>query len=128
MFDMDNLKTINDTFGHSAGDVALKATAWTLAQVFRSTDTVARLGGDEFAVVAFCETQHERRKILGRVDKQLELFNSSPDTDLPLSLSVGTAWYRPGNQEQSFDELMAVADKDMYRKKQSKKMAPPEAP
>ncbi len=119
-FDMDNLKTINDTYGHGAGDVALKATAAAMQQVFRSSDIVARLGGDEFAVLATCNTHYERRKILGRLDDQLALFNSDPNNDLPLSLSVGTTWFRPGDT-RTLSQLMAAADIKMYRKKRAKK-------
>src|SRR5258708_31676270 len=51
-FDVDNLKSINDTAGHAAGDAVLVQTAQVLRGVFRNRDVVGRLGGDEFAVLA----------------------------------------------------------------------------
>ena len=59
MLDMDNLKTINDTFGHAEGDQALKATGDVLAGVLRSTDVLGRLGGDEFAAILVCWSDFE---------------------------------------------------------------------
>ena len=62
-FDVDELKIINDTFGHWAGDRALMEVASVLRQAFRATDIVARVGGDEFAVLA--TTLAEPRPKLG---------------------------------------------------------------
>jgi diguanylate cyclase (GGDEF)-like protein len=51
LFDLDDLKTINDSKGHTAGDTALKAFAQALAETARAADIVCRIGGDEFAVI-----------------------------------------------------------------------------
>jgi GGDEF domain-containing protein len=65
--DLDNLKQINDSYGHVEGDGALVRTADTLEQTFRHSDVLARLGGDEFAVLALEASSQYRNVILDRL-------------------------------------------------------------
>lgn len=70
--DVDNLKEINDSFGHREGDLALVRAADALEETFRDSDILARLGGDEFAVLASDATIPSRQAIVPRIEKSLE--------------------------------------------------------
>ena len=113
--DLDGLKQVNDSFGHSEGDRALKHTAEALEQTFRDSDVIARLGGDEFAVLAieasdFSETTIRTR--LGECLKSVSCYESR----YAISLSVGAARFDP-HSRTSLRELMLQADSAMYEVK-----------
>lgn len=113
--DLDDLKGINDTFGHREGDLALVRTADALEATFRDSDLLARLGGDEFAVLAWEASLPDIQTILVRLAKNLEKANST-ESRFRLSLSVGVARYDPQYPE-TLGELMAKADQEMYKHK-----------
>jgi diguanylate cyclase (GGDEF)-like protein len=113
--DVDDLKVLNDTFGHKEGDLALVRTADALEETFRTSDVLARLGGDEFAVLAWEASIPDLRAILVRLEKNL-LKVMADETRYKLSLSMGVCRYDPDNP-LSLGELMARADKDMYKHK-----------
>src|SRR5271168_423398 len=113
--DVDNLKRINDSFGHREGDFALIRTADALEETFRDSDILARIGGDEFAILAWEASLPNRRRILSRLEKNLEKANSE-EPRYKLSLSVGVGRYDP-QDPLSLAELMAHADRDMYKHK-----------
>jgi two-component system, cell cycle response regulator len=110
--DVDNLKEINDSFGHQAGDVALVRAAVALKETFRDSDILARLGGDEFAVLASDASFPNRNTIVSRIEKSLEKWNAE-DARYNLSFSIGVARFNP-QASVSLGELMARADEDMY--------------
>lgn len=116
--DVDNLKQINDTFGHAAGDEALIATAHVLNETFRDSDIKARMGGDEFVVLML--DVREADVDIGidatkRLQAHLDRYNEQAH-DHPLSISVGIALWDPV-APRSFEELVAEADAAMYRAK-----------
>jgi diguanylate cyclase (GGDEF)-like protein len=113
--DLDGLKNINDSFGHRDGDLALIRTADALEETFRDSDVLARLGGDEFAVLAWEASMPDMCAILSRMEKNLQKANAGEDR-FKLTLSVGVARYDP-QSPVALGELMAVADRDMYRHK-----------
>ncbi len=117
--DLDNLKTINDTFGHREGDRALVRTADALEEVFRDSDIMARLGGDEFAILAFEATSRDQETILHRIEKSFRRANEQ-EPRYELSLSVGVARFDPLD-DVTLADLMAEADRVMYEEKRSKK-------
>jgi diguanylate cyclase (GGDEF)-like protein len=117
-FDVDELKLINDTFGHWAGDRALMEVAAVLRQAFRSTDIVARVGGDEFAVLAIAPADAAPDSWAARWREPLAALATR--RDLPLSVSVGLA--QPDEQGQmSPDDLLTRADMTMYTAKRLRK-------
>jgi len=116
--DVDGLKTINDCFGHSEGDLALIRTADALEQTFRDSDILARLGGDEFAVLAVEASCLNPEVILRRLENSLRKSNAN-ESRYQLSLSVGVARLDP-KHAVSVGELLDQADQAMYRKKRKK--------
>ena len=113
--DLDNMKGINDSFGHREGDLALIRTADALEETFRDSDLLARFGGDEFAVLASEASIPNRQAIVTRVAKSLGKANAE-EPRYKLSLSIGVARFDP-ESAISLGELMARADRDMYRHK-----------
>jgi len=117
VLDLDRLKEINDTYGHEAGDRALRVVGNALRGTVRQKDLCARFAGDEFIVVLWdCTPEHEARRVeelQGTV--AAHLFEPRPGVRLSLSISAGAARFPlDGN---TFDELLAAADERMYRDK-----------
>jgi len=117
--DVNNLKEINDTYGHQGGDLAIIRTADALEQTFRNSDVIARLGGDEFAVLALEASCENREVILRRLEKNLKGSNAD-ESRYELSLSVGVSRFDP-KHPVSLGKLIATADEVMY---EDKKMRP----
>jgi diguanylate cyclase (GGDEF)-like protein len=113
--DVDNLKKINDTYGHREGDLALVRTADALEKAFRGSDIIARLGGDEFVVLAQVASDHAQEVLLRRLEKNLKKL-STGGSRYELSLCVGVARFDP-KHAVALGELLAQADKAMYEKK-----------
>lgn len=113
--DVDGLKRINDSFGHSEGDLALTRTAEVLGKTFRDSDVLARLGGDEFAALAIEASGHSEATITVRLRQNLETVNTNESRYL-LSLSLGVVRFDP-RTTSSIAELMLQADRAMYEAK-----------
>ena len=113
--DLDGLKMINDTFGHKAGDEALKQVAEMLTRGVRRSDVVARIGGDEFAVLLENANEQSARDTAARLEDLISGCEFTHDGDaLPLSVAIGVGMI-DGND--SVDAVMAQADEEMYRRK-----------
>jgi diguanylate cyclase (GGDEF)-like protein/PAS domain S-box-containing protein len=117
--DVDNLKEINDTFGHKEGDMALIDIANILRKNYRESDIIARIGGDEFVVIPVGVTGDNIEVISSRLQKCLEIHNTEKNSSYKLSLSFGIAYYDPENP-CSIDELLVQGDKLMYEQKRHK--------
>jgi two-component system cell cycle response regulator len=113
--DVNNLKWINDSFGHPEGDLALVRAADALEETFRDSDILARLGGDEFTVLASGAAIPNNEAIVSRIEENLEKANGE-ETRYELTFSVGAARFDP-EAPRSLSELMALADRDMYVQK-----------
>ena len=120
--DLDNLKEINDKFGHAGGDEALRRTAKFLTTTFRSTDALARLGGDEFAALALGASPNGKKTLLFRLRSKLQASNLAMPDLPPLSLSIGMAFHEKENP-RTLQELIEIADAEMYAEKKAKKAA-----
>jgi len=118
--DLDGMKWINDKMGHKEGDNALIEVATVLKDAFRSSDIIARMGGDEFAVLAIDTSKLNPEILTTRLYNQLEALNNKENRKFRSSVSVGCAYYDP-EKPSSIEELMAHADKLMYKQKEKKK-------
>ncbi len=119
--DLDNLKEINDTFGHQAGDEILVATAGIFKDTFRESDIIARIGGDEFVVIPIGSSIDDVKVITERLRQNLENRNARKDGEHRLSISFGTSYYDP-ESPGSIDELVVQAEKLMYEQKINKRL------
>lgn len=111
LLDMDRLKEINDRHGHLVGTRALGRLAAVLQRTCRSTDAVARYGGDEFGLLLVETDQAAALQVAHRIENNLANDCENP----PLTVSVGIAVY-PGDG-YTFENLLAAADRDLYRNK-----------
>ena len=114
--DLDGLKTINDKHGHEYGDRAIQAVAEVLRTTFRKMDIIGRLSGDEFGIIASGMDIAFLDKLREKVDKMCEdiaLVYSFPFT---LSVSLGAA--RFNSQNKDINELLMIADQDLYKQKE----------
>ena len=114
--DFDGLKRINDTLGHAEGDRALRETADVFRQTFRESDIISRIGGDEFVVLALETREDNVGVLIARLRENLAARNAVGDLRYKLSLTVGAARYDP-EHPCSIEELMARADRAMYKRK-----------
>lgn len=111
--DVDNFKSINDTYGHKAGDKALAEIAGMLTKCTRKNDVVARFGGDEFLILLpYIKNFDNYKVIASRITKSRNKIKNSNGEDINISLSIGVSFY-PYDGE-SINELMEQADKAMY--------------
>ena len=114
--DLDDLKQINDRFGHTAGDKALVEVAEVFQEVFRKMDIIGRVGGDEFAILAPETSLEYSDTINNRLQDQLAIHNARAGRNYNISVSVGMVYCDP-EKPCSLDELMSRADSLMYEQK-----------
>jgi diguanylate cyclase (GGDEF)-like protein len=113
--DLDGLKSINDTFGHHAGDQALIQVADLLAKGVRKSDVVARIGGDEFGILLENADDKSANETAARLIDAIAACDFCHEGEcLPLSVAIGVGVIG-GND--TADEVMARADEQMYRRK-----------
>lgn len=118
--DLDGFKNINDTFGHSKGDLLLKNTAVRLQNAVRATDTVARLSGDEFAIMLCNDNDvYSNEKVAAKVLKKLAMPFQLEEKEAHITASIGIAIFPEDGQ--SSDALLAKADSAMYMAKEKGK-------
>jgi diguanylate cyclase (GGDEF)-like protein len=111
--DVDGLKSINDTFGHTAGDKALVEISRLLVASVRKSDCVARLAGDEFCILLHQTEEVSAWQLALRVVETVDEHEFCIDqVCVPLSVAVGVAVVRRGDTPES---VLERADKEMYR-------------
>ena len=113
--DIDYFKKVNDIYGHSIGDVVLKALAGLLLETFRGSDTPVRIGGEEFIVLLpHCDAKDaiSRSQAL-----RLNIFDLSPE-GIQISASIGVSEI-PVNTCYTYEYLFAAADRALYAAKSS---------
>lgn len=118
-FDLNNLKTVNDTYGHVKGDILIKSAAEVIAETFEKYGVVGRMGGDEF--IAILPTSH-KEEIEGLIDEFSSNISkkNQEQNDLNLSISYGYA-LSCELQETNIEKLYQMADGRMYENKKEYK-------
>jgi diguanylate cyclase (GGDEF)-like protein len=113
VLDVDHFKTVNDRFGHEAGDVVLQAVASAAHDVLRTSDAVARYGGEEFVIIA---PETDRPSAIGLAERLRTLIRDMPVTvggkPLQVTASFGVAMYR--GDDKVPDDLLRRADRALY--------------
>jgi diguanylate cyclase (GGDEF)-like protein len=117
--DMDKLKYINDMFGHSYGDVALKVVAEAMLRAADNNEICIRLGGDEFMAIGMDYNEEKLEKFIERFVESLNRFNFINDYDFGVYISYGSHLIHP-EENTSIESCLGVADTRMYRQKQEK--------
>jgi diguanylate cyclase (GGDEF)-like protein len=115
--DLDNFKAINDTLGHSVGDMLLRTVADTIRDNSRKADILARIGGDEFVLLLPATDQQAARVAIAKI--QRGVMNAMRKNDWPVSLSIGVLTC--ARTFPTIDEMMRKADLLMYSVKSSSK-------
>ena len=111
LIDVDNFKTVNDTYGHAVGDRVLRRVAEILRHSFRSVDVLCRIGGDEFAVIMTRANSSMSQLVLNKINRANELLQHPKDDLPPVSLSVGVAFSDRNNPQ---GDIFKDADTALY--------------
>lgn len=112
VLDIDHFKSVNDTFGHPAGDTVLATVARTLESALRRHDVVVRIGGEEFAVLVTAETPEAMESLAERMRSVVATLRfDGPLADRRITVSIGVAAREVG---ETLDELLARADAALY--------------
>ena len=120
MFDLNNLKYVNDTYGHEKGDEFIQTFTYCLTHILDSNSFLARYGGDEFILIQQNTSLSALQQMADKLDSLVQEYNTR--TTLPLSYAIG---YEVSFQNHYFmmEDLINAADKKMYQDKASKKLA-----
>jgi diguanylate cyclase (GGDEF)-like protein len=122
MVDIDNLKSVNDTYGHDAGNRAVLLVSDALQRLTRSSDIVARFGGDEFVLLLGDAGRAVAEEVAQRIRNVV--FSTTLEVDVKmvrLKVSVGVATYP--DEGNALQPVMAAADRAMYKDKQQREPA-----
>ncbi len=120
--DMDNLKVVNDCFGHVQGDVALQAIGRAIEKAARKEDVCCRAGGDEFSVIGLDYTKEDAEKFLQTFQESLSAFNE--DSNLPYLVGASCGYYIISKDSDiTLEAAIVESDNKLYENKRAKKAA-----
>ena len=114
--DLDDMKLINDRYGHNMGDEALKATAWILTECCDPEDFIMRYGGDEFVIISGMD----EGDIASRIQEETDEYNRTSGMPFRLSFSIGTIRAEAASGK-TMEDCIREADVMMYRMKTERK-------
>ncbi len=117
MMDINAFKEINDVYGHSEGDTALRIVGQCLMDVLSGDQFAVRYGGDEFIVILTIHQKQEIDVIIHRICQKVEQLNDTGNRPYRISLSMGSAIFQPGNE--SIDGFLRQMDEHMYQNKRA---------
>ncbi len=114
--DLDNLKLVNDSYGHKEGDRVITTVVKLISGVLRESDVMCRLGGDELLLILHETTLEGSGIVLKRIHSAVDARNSRNKKPYGIEFSYGLAEYTPGCKRTA-EDLVDMADRDMYRMK-----------
>lgn len=117
-FDLNNLKIMNDTYGHAKGDVLIKSAAKVIAETFESYGVVARMGGDEFIAVLSVSDREKVAGFMKDFQKNIDRMNQKTEG---LNMSIASGYAVSSEQEYDIDKIYQMADDRMYENKKQMK-------
>jgi len=118
-FDVDDLKSINDCFGHAAGDAAIRAVVRAIREIIRAEDLIYRWGGDEFFVVMISMDAESAELRMARLENVLRDVVIEGVAE---PMSIGVSWgFRDFSDAEELEEATKKADADMYARKHERK-------
>lgn len=120
VFDVNNLKQINDNFGHEAGDIVLKKFADIMCECIPAGNFLGRSGGDEFIAVVYTVQKNRIEKIINDINEHIDEYNKTSGNDFELSVAVGYA-FASETSDANYRDLNNLADKRMYENKRRMK-------
>lgn len=119
MIDIDHFKTVNDTYGHAAGDDVLREVGRRILRGIRSDDFACRMGGEEFLLIVSDPQSTEAIAIAQRVREAIRATPVSiGKKEIPVTISMGLAYFDPA-ESTTCEEVIKLADECLYRAKQS---------
>ncbi len=117
--DLDGLKFVNDNFGHKAGDIYISSFVAEIQNGFRSSDVFARVGGDEFCLIQPMAT----KEVASRKMRDLRhRFVMETERDYPAGFSYGVVEINGKSNTLTLEEILEMADAEMYRDKKRKRV------
>ena len=117
--DMDNLKVLNDRYGHTMGDKAIKGMAQAIKTVFSDDSVCVRMGGDEFLVMKYCKSEEEVLQRIAKMKSVMDEYSIKSKLPLPLKASIG--YINTAHSRESLEVLVKKADAKMYEAKENAK-------
>ena len=118
--DVDGLKGVNDSLGHSTGDLLLKEAADVLRETIRVSDIAGRLGGDEFCILLIGDPDLDAERVVDRIRETTAAHNARPGRAYQVSFSIGVSSIS-GGRTVTLEELIDAADEAMYEDKRRKR-------
>lgn len=115
LVDIDRFKSVNDLWGHNAGDEAVSKVGWAMREVLRPNDTLARFGGDEFAILLSGTNGEEAVEIAERLRARVAGLNLETGS-LQVTISIGVA---ECEEKETIEELLRRCDEALYRSKRA---------
>jgi len=116
LIDVDNLKEINDTYGHIAGDKVIEIVGQAIKKCIRKEDAGLRYGGDEFIILLFNQDKKAAYRVIERIRREINKLAAGQGMNI--QISAGAAYY---DCLQNMGDIIKMADRDLYKEKRVKK-------
>lgn len=118
--DMDNLKQVNDRFGHKNGDYSIKCIAHILQQSFNSNDVIGRIGGDEFVAFCFLDDPHTPDHLCAKIKELSDRLNQTNEKPYYIDVSLGISTFIC-SPSLNIEDVLHQADEALYEHKKNKR-------